>query len=111
MYFIVIASYLTAAVAFLVGTVLLAISWRGQRTGVLLILATAASVVWGAFLAYAEWQRTLAVNWVLLAEVLRYGAWLVFVSALFGAWPMSGLLRGMRVVAHATWIALALYCL
>jgi putative PEP-CTERM system histidine kinase len=110
MYFIVIASYLTTAVAFLVGTALLAISWRGQRTGVLLILATAASVVWGAFLAYAEWQRTLAVNWILLAEVLRYGAWLVFVSALFGAWPMSGLLRGLRVVAHATWIVLALYC-
>ena len=111
MHIIVIASYLTAAVAFLVGTVLLTVSWRGQRTGVLLILATAASIVWAAFLAYVEWQRTLAVNWVLLAEVLRYGAWLVFVSALFGTWPMSGLLRGLRSVAHALWIVLALYCL
>ncbi|MEO8779270.1 MAG: XrtA/PEP-CTERM system histidine kinase PrsK [Rhodanobacter sp.] len=111
MYVIVIASYLIAAAAFLVGTALLAISWRGQRTGVLLMLATAASVGWGAFLAYIEWQRTLAVNWVLLAEVLRYGAWLVFVGALFGSWPMSGLLRGLRVGAHALWIALAIYCL
>ena len=111
MHIIVIAGYLIAAAAFLVGTALLALSWRGQRTGALLLLATATSVAWAAFLAYAEWQRTPAINWVLLAEVLRYGAWFVFVSALFGAWPMSGLLRGLRVVAHAFWIVLALYCL
>jgi len=111
MHIIIIASYLTAAATFLVGTVLLGVAWRGQRTGALLILATAVTVLWAAFLAWAEWQRTLAVNWVLLAEVLRYGAWLVFVSALFGAWPMSGLLRGLRVAAHALWVVLALYCL
>ena len=111
MHVIIIASYLTAAAAFLAGTALLGVSWRGQRTGALLILATMVSVLWGVFLAYAEWQRTVAVNWILLAEVLRYGAWIVFVSALFSAWPMSGLLRGLHVVAHALWVALALYCL
>ncbi len=111
MHTIVIASYLTAAAAFLVGTALLAVSWRGQRTGALLMLATAAAAVWGVFLAYAAWRPTLTVNWVLLAEVLRYGAWLVFVSAVFGTLPVSGLLRGLRVVAHALWIMLAVYCL
>jgi len=111
MHVIIIASYLTAAAAFLAGTVLLGVSWRGQRTGALLILAMMVSVLWGAFLAYAEWQRTVAVNWMLLAEVLRYGAWIVFVGALFSAWPMSGLLRGLHVVAHALWVALAFYCL
>ncbi|TAL86720.1 MAG: PEP-CTERM system histidine kinase PrsK [Rhodanobacter sp.] len=111
MHLIVISSYLVAATAFLAGTVLLGVGWRGQRTGALLILATMVSVLWAAFLAYAEWRRTVAINWVLMAEVLRYGAWLVFVSALFGAWPMSGLLRGLRVGAHLLWIMLALYCL
>jgi len=111
MHLIVITSYLIAAAAFLAGTALLTVSWRGQRTGALLILATTVSVLWGAFLAYAEWRPTVAINWVLMAEVLRYGAWLVFLSALFGAWPMSGLLRGLRVAAHALWIMLALYCL
>jgi putative PEP-CTERM system histidine kinase len=110
MHIIVITGYLIAAAAFLVGTALLAISWRGQRTGTLLLLATATSVAWAAFLAYAEWQRAVAIHWLMLAEVLRYGAWFVFVNALFGAWPSSGLLRGLRVVAHALWIALALYC-
>ena len=111
MHLIVITSYLIAAAAFLAGTALLTVGWRGQRTGALLILATTISILWSAFLAYAEWRRTVAINWVLMAEVLRYGAWLVFLSALFGAWPMSGLLRGLRVAAHALWIMLALYCL
>ena len=111
MHMIVIASYVIAAVAFFIGTALLAVSWRGERIGAMLLLATSASVIWGVFLAYAEWQRTVAVNWLLLAEVLRYGAWLAFVSALFSTWTMSGLLRGLRVAAHALWIALALYCL
>ncbi len=111
MHSIVIASYLTAAAAFLAGSVLLGVAWRGQRTGALLILATVVMTLWGAFLAWAEWQHAAPANWLLLAEVLRYGAWLVFVSALFGAWPMAGLLRGLRIFVHALWVVLALYCL
>ncbi len=112
MHTIVIASYLTAAIAFLVGTVLLSVSWRGQRTGALLIAAMLASTMWGLALAYAEWQRTVVtVNWALLADVVRYGAWLTFVGALFGGWPMPRLLRGARIAAHVLWGALALYCL
>jgi putative PEP-CTERM system histidine kinase len=111
MHSIVIVSYLIVAAAFLAGTVLLAVSWRRQRTGTLLLLATGTSVAWGTFLAYAEWQRTLPINWVLLAEVLRYGAWFFFLSALFETWSRPGLLRGLRIAAHTLWIALALYCL
>ncbi|MEP7184636.1 MAG: XrtA/PEP-CTERM system histidine kinase PrsK [Rhodanobacter sp.] len=111
MHVIIIASYLIAAAAFLAGTLLLGVIWRGQRTGALLILAMLMSSLWGGILAYAEWQRSVAFNWVMLAEVLRYGAWIVFVSALFGAWPMSGLLRGIRIIANALWVVLALYCL
>lgn len=108
---IVIASYLTAACVFLVGATLLLAGWRGQRTGALLIVATLVSALWGVLLAYAEWRRDIATNWVLLAEALRYGAWLGFTGALVGALPGSGLLRGLRVAAHALWILLALYCL
>ncbi|HET7267490.1 MAG TPA: XrtA/PEP-CTERM system histidine kinase PrsK [Oleiagrimonas sp.] len=107
---IVIGSYLAASTMFLVATVLLALSWRGQRMGALLILATTVSTLWGLLMAYAQWQGSLAMNWVLLAEVLRYGAWLAFLSALFGAWPMSRLLRGFRAATQALWILLALYC-
>lgn len=111
MHIIVIVSYLTAAVAYLVGTMLLAVSWHGQRTGGLLILAAAVSASWAAFLVYTEWQRSVAVNWVFMAEVLRYGAWFGFLSALIGIGQMAGLLRRFRIGAHALWIALALYCM
>src|SRR5690348_380299 len=111
MHLIIIASYLTAAAAFLGGTALLGVGWRGQRTGALLILAMLVAALGGLFLAYVEWTGSVAVNWVLLAEVLRYGAWLLFGGALFSTWPMANLLRDMRIGAHVLWIAVALYCL
>ncbi len=107
---IVIASYLVAAAAFAVATALLALAWRGQRTGALLVLATLVSCLWAGLLAWTAWWQTVAINWVLLADVLRYGAWLAFVGALFANWPATGLLRGLRGAAHALWIVLALYC-
>lgn len=111
MHTLIIISYLVAAAAFLVCTGLLVSSWRGQRTGALLILATTVSAAWAAFVAYAEWRQAVPVVWVLIAEVLRYGAWLGFVTVLFGAWKMSGLIRGLRVGVHVLWIVIALYCL
>lgn len=111
MHVIILASYLTAAVAFLVVTGLLAVGWRGQRTGALLIVATTASVAWGVLLAWAEWVHTLAIYWVLLAEALRYGAWLLFLGALLASFSMSGLLRGVRLATQGLWALLALYCL
>lgn len=111
MHLITITSYLIASAAYLAGAALLGVSWRGQRTGALLILAMLLSVLWSAFLAYAGWQETVAVHWLMLAEVLRYGAWLVFLTALSGVWQMSRLMLGLRVATHALWIMLALYCL
>jgi putative PEP-CTERM system histidine kinase len=111
MHLIVIASYLTATAAFLVGSALLMVGWRGQRTGAALIVAMLVTSLWGVALAYVEWQGTLPANWIMLAEVLRYGAWLFFLGTLFSAWPMSRPLHGLRVAAHALWIVLALYCL
>ncbi|HEX7371000.1 MAG TPA: XrtA/PEP-CTERM system histidine kinase PrsK [Rhodanobacteraceae bacterium] len=111
MHFIIVASYLTAAAAFLAATAILAIGWRGMRTGALMIVASATVVAWGAFLAWAEWRHDLSIGWVLLAEVLRYGAWLAFLGALLGSWGAAGSLRALRVIAHALWLALAGYCL
>ena len=111
MHVIILASYLAAAAAFLAVTALLVAGWRGQRTGALLVIATAASTGWGLLLAWAEWSHALGVYWLLLAETLRYGAWLVFLATLLGSFSMSGLLRGMRLGTQTLWILLALYCL
>lgn len=111
MQLIIIISYLSAAVALFGGMLLLAISWRGQRIGTWLILAMGVSVLWALFLAYAEWRHTVTAAGLLEAEILRYGAWLGFVTALFSAWPGSGPIRSLRVATHMLWILLLLYCL
>lgn len=108
---IVIGGYLFTAAMFLMVTVLLALAWRGQRNGALLILAVAVTTLWSGLLAFAAWKHALPFHWLLLAEVMRYGAWLVFVGALFRAWHVSGLLRGFRVMGQVLWIGLAAYCL
>ena len=111
MHLVVIVSYLSAAAAFLVGTLLLAVSWRGQRIGAWLVLAMAVSVLWAIFLAYAEWRGTIDAAGILDAEILRYGAWLAFVTALFRDWPERSPIRALRIVVHGLWVLLLLYCL
>ena len=111
MHSIEIASYLASAAAFLAFTALLAVNWHGRRTGALLILAAMASVLWGGFLAFAGWQETLPISWVFFAEILRYAAWLAFLSALLGSLRAQSLLKGLRFGIHALWGVLALYCL
>ncbi|MGH8280210.1 MAG: XrtA/PEP-CTERM system histidine kinase PrsK [Gammaproteobacteria bacterium] len=108
---IVIISYLVAALAFAGLATLLASSWRGGRTGALLIGAAAVSALWGGFIAFAAWRGTIAVSWLLLAEILRYGAWLGFMTALLGAWASPKPLRRLRFGVHILWPILALYCL
>lgn len=111
MHLVVIVSYLSAAAAFLVGTLLLAVSWRGQRIGAWLILAMAVSLLWALFLAYAEWRGTIKAAGILDVDLLRYGAWLAFVTALFRDWPTRSAIGGFRLLVHALWILLLLYCL
>jgi putative PEP-CTERM system histidine kinase len=104
---VVVASYLTAAAAFFAASALLAAGWRGQRTGAMLVLASVVMVAWSVFLAWAETHQALPTPWLMLAEVLRNGAWLAFAGALFTGWPLGS---ALRAGAHTLWIALALYC-
>lgn len=108
---IIIASYLTAAAAFLCGALWLTLAWRGQRTGGLLIIAMTVTLAWGAFGAYAAWLHQVTINWLLLAEALRYGGWLWFLGALGAGWRHAGPLGGLRMAVQVLWAALAVYCL
>lgn len=106
-----IISYVTGAVAFLAFTVLLLLSWHGRRVGVLLMLASGVSILWGGLLGYAGWQETIPVSWIFIAEFVRYGVWLSFVLALLGPLNADGMIKGIRLGVHTLWIVLVLYCL
>ncbi len=83
-------SYGLAAAAFLVLTLLLASSWRGRSKGVLLMIAAAASLVWAVRLSYEFATDNLGdPSWGSL-EILRDGAWFVFLASLIGTIRAKG---------------------
>lgn len=108
---VVVTAYLSSAGAYLVLALLLACSWRRQRIGGLLIAAATVSLLWSAFLAYTAWRGAIATSWLFLADAVRYGAWFGFLVALLSLGDRAVWLRWGGRVAHAAWIAIALYCL
>src|SRR5262245_53298613 len=101
---VAMVSYAAAAAAFLFLFLLLIASWRGRLPGMLLALGSVATVAWAGATAYLVAQpvhRLLAAE---LLEVVRSGAWLLFLLVLVGyTHKQTGLVRGIAV-------GLALFC-
>ncbi len=79
-----LVSYSLSAVVFLILTLLLLTGWQGQRQGMLLVLASAVSVVWSALLASHAGMGAPRFEVVAVVEVLRDGAWLAFLLSVLG---------------------------
>lgn len=81
--------FAAACLVFAVLAALLAVSWRGKLEGALLVAAAALTSVWGFVLAVQPAGAGPSyVGVVVIIELLRDGAWLLFVSVL---------LRGARL--------------
>ncbi|MET0856866.1 MAG: XrtA/PEP-CTERM system histidine kinase PrsK, partial [Telluria sp.] len=77
-------SYATAALAFLLLSVLLSTTWRGRAHGRVLALAAAVTAVSNALLA---WEALHPIQWSVATdsvEILRNGAWSAFLIILLG---------------------------
>jgi putative PEP-CTERM system histidine kinase len=77
--------YTLAAISFLVLTGLMAVSWRGRKRGVGLIVASMATSAWAALFAYQSARGTVPVVLVYLAEALHDTAWLAALVGISGA--------------------------
>jgi putative PEP-CTERM system histidine kinase len=77
-------SYGCAALAFLMLTVLLLTSWRGQRQGAFVIVACAATAVWATILATSNYFGSVAGTLIYYAEIGRSLAWIVALSSIAG---------------------------
>ena len=73
-------SFLLNAVAFGLVTVLLLVGWEGRRAGGRLILACAASALWGVVLAWDGALARVSPAALLLVEGVRSGTWLMVVG-------------------------------
>lgn len=96
-----VAGYGTAAAAFLLLTLLLATSWRGNAVGVRLIVASGVTAIWAATIVYAEIAR-VSGSIVFIAEILHDGAWLVALAGI-GAGVIP---RSLSVASYVIWIGL-----
>lgn len=90
--------YGLAAIAFLTLTVLLITSWQGRLKGAALAIAAACSSLWALALTLGFYGPSLGVAEVFLAETLRNGSWLVFLSTLFSGAFGGG--AGHRLVVY-----------
>lgn len=103
------SSYLLAAIGFLVLGLPVLSGWRGRAQRVTLPLACLASALWAGVLA---WEAGHGVLWSPLSgllEVVRDGAWALFLVALHGHWrDDNGRLRRSLAVAAACYLTLVL---
>ncbi len=99
-------SYGSAALGFLLLTLLLATSWEGRAQGIRLIIAGLVTTLWATLLALGGSQyAVVSVPLVLLAEFLRYGAWFVVLTGLTGS---AGIAANLSRVVHVVWVGGAL---
>jgi len=83
-------SYAIGAVAFLVLTLLLLTAWRGRLQGGLLVSASAMTALWCAAVAAYALYRIPPFSALQLLEVLRSGAWFLFLLNLLGLATRTG---------------------
>ena len=104
---IAVLTYLLAAIGFLGLGVPVVLGWRGQTQRITLPLACLASAAWAAVLA---WDASRLILWSPLSgmlEVVRDGAWALFLVVLLGHWrrPEGGIRRTL-VIGAAFYVAL-----
>jgi len=103
------SSYLLAAIGFLALGLPVLSGWRGRAQRITLPLACLASALWAGVLA---WEAAHGVLWSPLSgllEVVRDGAWALFLVALHGHWrDDNGRLRRSLAVAAACYLTLVL---
>ncbi|WP_323142298.1 XrtA/PEP-CTERM system histidine kinase PrsK [Massilia phyllosphaerae] len=101
------SSYLLAAIGFLVLGLPVLSGWRGRAQRITLPLACLASALWAGVLS---WEAGLGVLWSPLSgllEVVRDGAWALFLVALHGHWrDEAGRLRRSLTIAAACYLTL-----
>ena len=95
-------SHATATFAFLLLLALIALSWQRGTVGATLVVACAATVVWGASASYAFWVQTEHVTGLHVLEILRTAGWMIFIATVLSFNRRSGGLSShWKVIAGA----------
>lgn len=96
---LMLIGYGTAALGFLVLTLLLATAWRGRRVGGLLLAASSSTTLWAVVAAWHASGLYPSSLFVVAAELLRDVFWLWFLLAILGHGRAGSPRRFLRVTA------------
>jgi len=83
-------SYSLAALGYLVLTLLLVVSWRGQMQGGVLIAVSVLTSVWGAVFAYHAFVGYPFLAWLSYVEIAKHFIWILFFLRLFSLLDQQG---------------------
>lgn len=86
-------SYISAALAFLILSILLITSWRGRAQGGLLVAAALMTFVWAVIAGVFTMIGSPGALLPQIVEVFKNGAWYIFLFRLLYAEPVRGQLR------------------
>ena len=89
--------YAAVGALYVVLVVLLLTAWRGSRAGAYLILASVLSAIWGFALGVQTFYGTSHPLFVASIEMIRSGAWVIFLVSLVSQIGVSWLLRVLSV--------------
>jgi len=93
--------YALVGALYLLLTALLLTAWRGRKVGAYLLGACGMSVVWSGLLAFQAVRGPVHPLLLFVVEVLRTGAWIVFLAHLLLSIGGS---RAVRYLAQFVWI-------
>lgn len=103
--FLLVTSYVIVALGFLLFGVLSALSWRRNRVGLRLTLASLSSALWGGICATDAVGLSVPFGLIIVVETLRNIAWLWFLSGAASRLLSSSLKKVVRAVSLISLIA------
>ena len=97
--------YVASSAAYAVLTVFSFTALHGRRVGTYLVAASFVSFLWALFFAIYTWSGFEQPLVLVLAEVVRSGAWIAYLAALLA---QIGVSRKLRFAAQGVWLGIAL---
>lgn len=88
--------------------VLLATSWKGRYQGAFLMVAVIANALWASMLVLGALSKSFSFWVYYLLEILRFGAWLIFLLSIMGGFRDKSLFKPRLPLANAVYLIMVM---
>lgn len=102
-----VAGYALAALVNALFAVLLVTGWRGRCQGAFLLVAVMTNALWSGMLVLGVLSKMFSFWGYYLAEIVRFGAWLIFLLSALGGFRETRLFRREWSLANTVYLVIA----